>query len=458
MSLAGLTLAGAACGEGLSPTGPSAVVAGAPASAIPVAAGGGGVLAPAPGSPAAEAEPETVSGSVSDPEPEAPESDETSASDTTPEAEPAPESPSASDPDPEPAPVPDLEPVPDPEPAPAPDPEPAPVPDPEPAPAPDPEPQPVPVPEPDPPSDPPPAPTGLGITFVVSSGTSELQLRWNSIPGASYVVELGRSPGAADFGRFNVSATAFSYRELPPGRVFARVMALDNGVLGPPSSDVSDWFFDFRDYIEAIFLGTGRLAPTDGNNGCSATGWVRGFGPGTTVPMFVSTTVSPDKLTAIQRTANQVSSATSGSLRVNLSQTTDPNPIPGDGQATSTTLENASAQGCASDAGCTIHVFMSNASPGLYRSSRAVQPSNQTPAAYAHDAVGHGVVGLCHVDGNLIGGAEHSLMSAGPGVFSGDIASSLTTYDLEATRALYRAGLSAGARRPDLVGAGLINP
>jgi hypothetical protein len=240
--------------------------------------------------------------------------------------------------------------------------------------------------------------------------------------------------------------------------VFARVSATDSGVTGPASTDVSTWFFDFKDYIEAIFLGTGPLTPTDGNHGCSATGWVRGFARGSNVPLSVSTTVSSSKANAISQAAGQVSQATGGSIQVNVSQTTDPNPIPGDNEATSTTHENASAEGCPSNGGCTIHVFVSNATPGEYRSSRAIQPAAQTPNAYAHDAVGHGVVGLCHVDGNLIGGAGLSLMSAGPGVFSGDIASSLSSYDIEATQAIYSAGLGAGARRSDLLGAGLINP
>ena len=120
--------------------------------------------------------------------------------------------------------------------------------------------------------------------------------------------------------------------------------------------------------------------------------------------LAVSTTVSSSKTNAISQTANQVSQATVGSIQVNVSQTRDPNPIPGDNEATSTTHEDASSQGCPGDGGRTIHVFVSNASPGRYRSSRAIQPGAQTPNAYAHDAVGHGVVGLCHVDGNLIGG------------------------------------------------------
>jgi hypothetical protein len=66
-----------------------------------------------------------------------------------------------------------------------------------------------------------------------------------------------------------------------------------------------------------------------------------------------------------------------------------------------------------SDNGCTIHDL---AALGVLRSSRAVQTSSQTPNAFAHDIVGHGIMGMCHVDGNLIGGAGLSLMSGGPNV------------------------------------------
>jgi hypothetical protein len=94
-------------------------------------------------------------------------------------------------------------------------------------------------------------------------------------------------------------------------------------------------------------------------------------------------------------------------------------------------------------------------------SSRAVQPPTQTAAAFAHDVIGHGVLGLCHPDGNLIGGPGLSLMSAGPNVFSGGpmgTADRLTSLDLVATRAVYDAGLDAGARRADFLSRGLINP
>lgn len=216
-----------------------------------------------------------------------------------------------------------------------------------------------------------------------------------------------------------------------------------------------------KDYIEAVFLGTGRLTPSDGNHGCSATGYMRGFSRGTTVSVIVSSTVSADKLAAIRLVSDQVFEATAGLIQTRLTLTPDPEPRPALNEVTSTTHPSAASQGCASDDGCTIHVFVNPSAPGVYLSSRALQPASQTPAAYAHDVIGHGVVGLCHPDGNLIGGARLSLMSAGPNVFSGGpsgIADRLTTFDLAAARAVYEAGLSAGARRADFLRVGVINP
>ena len=213
-----------------------------------------------------------------------------------------------------------------------------------------------------------------------------------------------------------------------------------------------------RDYVEALFLGTGRLTPTDGNHACSATGVMRGFPRGTSVSVIVSSSVSSDQLAAIRRVSDQILDATGGVLRTAVTVTNDLDPRPSANEVTSTARTDAASQGCPSDNGCTIHVF---AGPGVFTSSRAVQPPTQTPAAFGHDVIGHGALGLCHPDGNLIGGAGLSLMSAGPNVFSGGamgIADRLTSLDLLAARTVYDAGLGAGARRTDFLRVGLINP
>jgi len=77
-------------------------------------------------------------------------------------------------------------------------------------------------------------------------------------------------------------------------------------------------------------------------------------------------------------------------------------------------------------------------------------------AAYVHDAIGHGVLGLCHVDGNLIGGSHLSLMSFGVGVFSNNLPSLLTAFDLAAIQPVFRSGLLPGSTLFDFTRVGLV--
>ena len=212
---------------------------------------------------------------------------------------------------------------------------------------------------------------------------------------------------------------------------------------------------NLKDVIEALFMGSGPLTPSDGFPACPWQGRWTGFPRGTHVTVRVSTTVSADKLSAIRNAVDQVEGATGGVITTSLEITQDPNPLPDPNEVTSTSHPDPVSQGCPFQVGCTIHSFLS---PGVLQSSRAVQPPNQTPNAFAHDVVGHGILGMCHIDGNLIGGAENSLMSGGPGVFSGDIAIGLSALDIEALKAVYGSSLNPGATRSDFLQAGLINP
>ena len=207
--------------------------------------------------------------------------------------------------------------------------------------------------------------------------------------------------------------------------------------------------------IEALFLGTGALAPRDGFSACPSPGRWTAFPRGTRVRIRVSTTVSPDKLAAIQDTASEIPIATNGAISASVEVVDDPDPRPGTNEVTSTANDDPVAQGCPFDRGCIQHVFQS---AGVLRGGRAVQPRNQTTNAFAHDVIGHGIVGMCHIDGHLIGGPERSLMSGGPDVFSGDTAPRLSTLDIEAARAVYASSLNPGATRAEFVGAGLIDP
>lgn len=201
------------------------------------------------------------------------------------------------------------------------------------------------------------------------------------------------------------------------------------------------------DAVEALFFGAGPLTPSDGFPACSARKKWAGFPRGTTVTVRISTTVSKTVRYAIRHALRQVPEATNGAIRVVVKLTNDPNPIPGRNEVTSTFHPDPKSQGCPYKRGCTIHRF---AKPGVFRSSRAVQPANMPVNAYVHDVVGHGILGMCHIDGNRIGGAQHSLMSGGPGVFSGAIAIRLTPLDIEAARTVYGSNLNPGDRAAGL--------
>lgn len=204
------------------------------------------------------------------------------------------------------------------------------------------------------------------------------------------------------------------------------------------------------DTIEALCLGTGELAPTDGIQVCPFNGFWSSFPRGTTVRVIISTTVSEDKREAIISALGQVPGATRGEIQVTFEITDDPNPIPGMNEVTSTTHPDPVSQGCFFDVGCTIHEFIE---PGVLFSSRAVQPPDQTVNAYVHDVVGHGVLGLCHIDGDLIGGAQNSLMSGGPGVFSGDTADELTMLDIDVLHTVYDSMAEPGDTDVDFIDA-----
>lgn len=211
-----------------------------------------------------------------------------------------------------------------------------------------------------------------------------------------------------------------------------------------------------RDYIEALFLGTGPLTPTDGVRGCPRGfgSWL-GFPPGTSVQMLISGTVPQVSANAMIDAAAAVPAASAGTLSVSIGTTAESDPLPATNQVTATMHADPLSLGCSFPQGCTRFNF----APGtpLVLSARAILVTGQFPGAYVHDAVGHGVMGLCHVDGNLIGGAHLSLMSYGPGVFSNQLPNRLSDYDVAATKAVFSSGLARGATRIDFQQAGLVN-
>ncbi|WP_454064949.1 hypothetical protein [Candidatus Nitrospira salsa] len=206
-----------------------------------------------------------------------------------------------------------------------------------------------------------------------------------------------------------------------------------------------------REVIEALFFGTGPL----GANTCPAYQRWTGFPRGSHITIIVSTTVSDEKRDQIRSTLKQVSQASHGAITVSFQITEESEPPANAFQVISMTHPNPTLTGCVSNEGCTHHEWQK---PGILKSSRAVQPDNQTPQAYAHDVIGHGILGMCHILANGIGGPEHSLMSDGEGVYSGQSSGRLTELDMKALQTVFSSNLSPGATRQDFIEAGLINP
>ncbi len=212
------------------------------------------------------------------------------------------------------------------------------------------------------------------------------------------------------------------------------------------------------DVIEALFLGSGPLTPTGGSHACPLTDYWKGFPRGTTVKVRLSTTVSEEVREAIEQALRQVPEATDGAIDATFELTEDANPMPERHEVTLTFHPDPMSQGCIFDRGCIIHGFEPKGRPGIFRSGRAVQAAGLPVNDYVHDVVGHGVIGMCHIDGRRICGPENSLMSRGSGVFSGETAAALTALDVAAAKAVYGSPLDPGATRDDFIKHRLIDP
>ena len=110
--------------------------------------------------------------------------------------------------------------------------------------------------------------------------------------------------------------------------------------------------------------------------------------------------------------ASTAGDATRGALSILVESTAEPDPQPRVNEVTVAEVLSPRSAGCPSDAGCVQYRF---AGRGLLMGARVVGARGRSVGAYVHDAVGHGVLGLCHIDARQVGGAENSLMSSGLG-------------------------------------------
>lgn len=218
------------------------------------------------------------------------------------------------------------------------------------------------------------------------------------------------------------------------------------------------------DYIEAIFLGSGPLTPQDGFTACVTNpGRWTAFPRGTTVEVVASTTLDmgndgEDTAQLLEDALASIEEATLGAVTATFSTTTDADPTPGMFQATATDHPDPESTGCPFDRGC-VHVTWSDAEFTVMESSRTVLKEDIQPAdAFVHDVVGHGIMGMCHIDQELVGGNDQTLMPGGPGSSTGVIPDQLSALDIQAARAVYGTDLEPGATRADFVARGLIRP
>ncbi len=207
--------------------------------------------------------------------------------------------------------------------------------------------------------------------------------------------------------------------------------------------------------ITGLVLGHGPIVAEGSAYSCSYSGRWATFPRGSTVTVRVSTDVATATRDAIRDELPMVSTVTLGSLSVRFELTAESSPLPGDNEVTVAVHEQPTALGCLTDAGCTIHRF---AELGVLAGSRVIMPPTQTHNAYVHDTVGHGILGMCHVAAASIGGAAHSLMSGGKGVYSNQTAEGLSGLDRELQRAVWAASLEPGAGVLEFRHAGLIRP
>ncbi|MGS2724874.1 hypothetical protein ACVBEJ_14130 [Porticoccus sp. GXU_MW_L64] len=205
--------------------------------------------------------------------------------------------------------------------------------------------------------------------------------------------------------------------------------------------------------LEALLLGTGPLIPQNASF-CPFPGVVSAFPSGTAIRIVVSDTLTEAQRADIENNLPLVAEASNGALSATMVSTANIDPLPAANEVTVTVGTPPANLGCLPQ-GCTILTFNG---PGVITAARVVLPDNQLSQGFAHDVIGHGIFGLCHIDGNQIGNPRNSLMSFGDDIFTSSISGTLTGIDSLVIGRYFASGLQPGATRQDLVNAGLLSP
>jgi hypothetical protein len=208
------------------------------------------------------------------------------------------------------------------------------------------------------------------------------------------------------------------------------------------------------DFIDAAYLGVGKLISRDGDTQCPSQGVWSGYPRRSNVVVRMSSRVPPAVQAGIIQAIEPLGAATGGALSLSTVVTPEIDPRPGVNHVTVAEVPNPRLLGCASETGCVQYNF---AGRGLLMGARVLASPSLSSSAYIHYVVGHAILGLCHVDARQVGGPEASLMSGGPGVTHGSGASGLTALDLDAISAVYASSVNPGATRAAFLAARLVD-
>lgn len=222
-----------------------------------------------------------------------------------------------------------------------------------------------------------------------------------------------------------------------------------------PSPDPSETLFDTKAFVEALFLGTGPLADY-GSRGCATQDdRMAGWPEGSLVTITMSPTLSSDERAGVIGPASQAREATGGAVTTSVEVANEPDPPSPTGDIGVAKLSRDEVSRVCGNPAASLCAVIAQ-SGGVIRSGRIVGVENNG-AGFSHE-LGHALFGLCHLNPaslvyrNLEGQSPSSMMGAASG------GRRLTDDDLRAIKAVYAAGLRAGAARSQFIQAGLINP
>lgn len=209
-------------------------------------------------------------------------------------------------------------------------------------------------------------------------------------------------------------------------------------------------------FIEALFFGTGPLADYS-NRGCATQDQrMVGWPEGSVVTITISPTLSAEERAGVIGPASQAREATGGAVTTTVESATGSDPPQPTGEIAVVKVPPDQVQMlCGSqEADLCAAVVQSF---GVIRSARIIGPdvAGGDGGGYSHE-LGHALFGLCHLNPasavfqNPYGRSPASIMGAGNG------GRRLTDDDMRAIKAVYAAGLRAGASRTEFINAGLI--